>query len=574
MTRFGHLADIHAGHRQYGVKAREEDMTLSFFQALKEQAEAGAEAILLPGDLFDDRDLRPEVLAEVEAALREGAADVPVIVTRGNHDENLTPRDFTWLEYLDQKGLITLLEANLNPSTPVEMFPASPESESPAVSVDDGRHNQPGYIDLQTEGDRGPIRVFGLQYRGGYIDTALEQAGEAVTEINEQAPTPAMTVLMAHFGLADEVPDLGARVSDTALNPVREAIDYLALGHIHKQYERNWAFNPGSIEAHDAREAQWEGHGYYLVDVGDAVGESIDDPTNTTSADVPFRASHHLSKRRPFHRLTVDISEAGTFDGVEALFEEVIRDEADAIEETCQQEPFSRSNGQPRVPVLDVRLQGTLQFERRDLDTDQLTEIAEGIVDPLYVHLTDHTDTIAIQELMDGVDEDAVFDGDGTLNIEAVEEQVFETIVTESPYAEESAAVVSMLREVRKGMSDDDAENPVAGVVDMVTETRRAAFPDGVDADLEVDLDITVPTSPVEEARGDVEIDQASDEETAPEGVGTDHDRGESEELAAGDSTPETDSGDPSAPHEHDDQPADPEEETNSRESTRTLEDF
>jgi exonuclease SbcD len=513
MARFGHLADIHAGHRQYGVKAREEDMANSFYQSLKEQVEAGAEAILLPGDLFDDRDLRPEVLADVEGALREGAGEVPVIVTRGNHDENLTPRDFTWLEYLDQKGLITLLEANLGADMPVEMFPAAEASESPPVAFDHDRHKHPGYIDLPTDGDGGPIRIFGLQYRGGYIDTALEEAGEAITAINEQAPTPSMTVLMAHFGLSDEVPDLGARVSDAALTPVREAVDYLALGHIHKQYERNWAFNPGSVEAHDSREAQWDGHGYYLVDVGDADGEAIDEPTNTTTAGVPFAATHHLSKRRPFHRLNVDISEAGTFDGVEALFREAVRDEADTIETTCQQEPFTRTNGQRRAPVLDVRLQGTLQFERRDLDTNRLAELAEDVIDVLYVHLTDHTDTVAIQELMDGVDEEAVFDGDGTLNIDAVEEQVFETIVAESPYAEESEAVVSMLRDARKEMDDDDVENPVAGVLEIVTETRRNAFDDGVDADLDVDMGITVPPSPVEQAQA-AEADDADETES------------------------------------------------------------
>jgi exonuclease SbcD len=521
MTRFGHLADIHAGHRQYGVKAREEDMANSFYQSLRDQVKAGAEAILLPGDLFDDRDLRPEVLADVEGALRSGAGDVPVIVTRGNHDENLTPRDFTWLEYLDQKGLITLLEANLGVETSVEMFPAAPESESPPVVFDSERHDHPGYIDLPTSGEGGPIRVFGLQYRGGYIDTALEEAGEAIAAINEEAPTPSMTVLMAHFGLSDEVPDLGARVSDAALNPVREAVDYLALGHIHKQYERDWAFNPGSVEAHDSREAQWDGHGYYLVDVGDVSGEPIDDPTNTTAADIPFAATHHLSKRRPFHRINVDISEAGTFDGVEALFQNAIREEVDAIEETCQQEPFTTSDGQRRAPVLDIRLQGTLQFERRDLDTDRLTELAEDLVDVLYVHLTDHTDTVAIQELMDGVDEEAVFDGDGTLNIDAVEEQVFETIVAESPYAEESGAVVSMLRDARKEMEDEDAENPVAGVLDIVTETRRDAFDGGVDADLDVGMGITVPPSPVEQAQEDEEDETDAAASEAVEADGT-----------------------------------------------------
>jgi exonuclease SbcD len=543
--RFGHLADVHAGHRQYGVKAREEDMTNTLYLTLSEQVSAGAEAILLPGDLFDDRDLRPDVLASVEGALEKATSDVPVIVTRGNHDENLTPRDFTWLEYLDQKGHLTLLEAKLNAEVPVEMFPAAPDADNPVVSVAESESDHPGYIDLPTEGDKGPVRVFGLQYRGGYIDTALEEAGEAIATINEQAPTPSMTVLMAHFGMSDEVPDLGGRVSDAALNPVRDEVDYLALGHIHKQYARDWAFNPGSPEVHSTGEAQWDdAHGHYLVDVGSGPDGMVTNPTSTTAAGVPFRATHHLSKRRPFHRIDIDISDVGTFDGLASLFEAQIRDEIDAIEAACEPERFRMRSGNRRAPVLDVRLQGTLQFERRDLDTDHLTEIVHENVDVLYVQLTDHTETVAIQELMDGVDEEAVFDGDGTLNIEAVEGQVFETIVNESPYSDETDSVVSLLRDVRREMSAEDTDNAIETVSTLVSETRREAFASGVDDDLDIDVDVDIPPSPVEQA----EQDDAESSDTD----GTESDStGDTADGANDDSAepvPEPDGGTSSAP--------------------------
>jgi len=99
MLTLTHIADTHLGHRQYGLKQREDDMVSTTRAAFQEMIKKrGTDAILLPGDLFHSRDLRPKILHQIEQELERIPDDVPVLVSRGNHDENLTPRDVTMVE--------------------------------------------------------------------------------------------------------------------------------------------------------------------------------------------------------------------------------------------------------------------------------------------------------------------------------------------------------------------------------------------------------------------------------------------------------------------------------------------
>ena len=92
MLTLTHIADTHLGHRQYGVKQREDDMMSTLRTALDEMiTEHDTDAILLPGDLFHSRDLRPKILHQTEQELARVPDDVPVLVSYGNQDENLTP---------------------------------------------------------------------------------------------------------------------------------------------------------------------------------------------------------------------------------------------------------------------------------------------------------------------------------------------------------------------------------------------------------------------------------------------------------------------------------------------------
>ncbi|MFC4540796.1 exonuclease SbcCD subunit D [Halosolutus amylolyticus] len=469
MLTFGHIADTHLGHRQYGLNQREDDMVSSTRTAFQEMVEKReTEAIVLPGDLFHSRDLRPKVLHQTEQELDQIPDDVPVLASRGNHDENLTPRDVTWLNYLHQRGQVVFLKADLDADPDTARFePYDPE--------DPGEYA--GFYDLNREEFDGPVRVFGLQWRGAKTGKALQQVANGIQAANEEYGEPAFTVLLAHFGMEDEVPTLGGTVTHTELRGVKEVVDYLALGHIHKRYEAgDWIYNPGSPEAHNTREGRddWE-HGYYSVNLSpDASG---------SDESVNYEVAHHESKRRPYYRIEFDVTPHESPGELESAFQEHVQGEQSAVKEYCGQSKYT-ARGEPRDPILDLRFTGTLQFSRGDFRTDELAAYAEETCEALYVQVNTGIRTANVQQLISEIDEGEVFK-DGQLNTAALEDSVFETIAQESMYAENASDVADVLGDAHQMAQ---AEEAVEDIQDSVSSARRDLFPELAD-DVVLDID-------------------------------------------------------------------------------------
>ena len=446
--QIAHAADIHLGHRQYGLKQRETDARLSFQHFLSQAQERNTDAILIPGDLFDSRDIRPQTLQQTEALLKD--VDQPVVVSPGNHDENMSRRrDLTWLEYLNNKGLITLLSANLS---------GDRAAFAPTDSADP-RQEGGGYVDF--ERDEELVRCFGLQYRGAYIERDLPNVADGIQMVNRSEGEPDTTILLAHFGVDDAVPDLGANVARAVLTDLEDLVDYIALGHIHKQFESGTvAHNPGSLEAFDIQEGRWDdSHGYYIYDT---TGDS---------------AEHHLSKRRPYHTLNFDVTGYRTFEGLRADFEDELEDAQPNVENVCQRAIHRDGRGNRREPIINVRFEGTLLLDHTTFDVETLTDLAEDELDALYVQPTNHTERKAVQELLGDLKRDEAFNPDGTVNTDALQERVFTTLAAESRYSAQSEKVAKTLDHVEELVNED--EQSVAEVADYLRERRRELFPEG-----------------------------------------------------------------------------------------------
>jgi DNA repair exonuclease SbcCD nuclease subunit len=473
--KFLHTADIHLGHRQYNVTTREQDMLSTFQQTLREAVQEGVDAVLLPGDLFDSRNVRPAVLQAAEQALDIIPDDVPVLVSPGNHDQNLSRRQMTWLEYLHRKDVITLLQS-ATPAVSRDDRPIEELYPSPAMA-DAGRGTGiggtvPGYYEFSVDDLDGPVRVFGLEYRGGYIDTSLEDTATAIEAINDREGTAAATILLAHFGVAEEAPDLGASVKVSTMQPIQDLVDYLALGHIHKPYagpdQGTWFFNPGSIEAHDTREAQWD-LGYIIGEV-QPVGEET---------DAEIVDEHYSSKRRPFYRFSFEVEIYDTWAELVDGYEAAIEDELPAIEAHCSDQRFTDSEGHPRDPVIDLRVTGELQFDRRDLDTEILEEIISEATDAVYVQSQDNVTTPTVLDQVD-VEEETVFTSDGRLRTDMLEGGVFEQVANTTSYESNTEAFAETLAEAKELVVEEDASREV--VADRLQQRRREAFEGGVGA--------------------------------------------------------------------------------------------
>jgi exonuclease SbcD len=469
MVTLTHIADTHLGHRQYGLKQREDDMVSTLRSALQEMVnERDADAILLPGDLFHSRDLRPKILHQIERELARVPDDVPVLVSRGNHDENLTPRDVTWLNYLHQRGHIVFLQAELGRDPETAWFEPY-DVEEPGQSA--------GFYDIDVDGVDGPVRVFGLQWRGAKTGQAVQQAASGIREINEMHEKPAFTVLLAHFGIEDEVPTLGGTMTHADLRDLKGCVDYLALGHIHKRYESgDWIYNPGSPEAHNTREGQpdWE-HGYYEL--------TLDPGTAADGDSAGFEVAHHATKRRPYYRVTFDVTPHDSPGELETAFKEHAQDEQSGMAEYCEREAFT-AGGDPRDPIIDLRFTGTLQFSRGDLRTDKLADWLEDAWEALYVQVNTGIRTANVQQLISEIDEEDVFT-DGQLNTAVLEDRVFETIAEESQYAAEAEEVADVLGSAHQMAQGGEA---VEDIQESVSTARRDFFPDLTD-DVVLDID-------------------------------------------------------------------------------------
>ena len=342
--------------------------------------------------------------------------------------------------------------------------------------------------------------MFGLQWRGAKTGQALQQVANGIRETNEMHGQPAVTVLLAHFGMEDEVPTLGGTVTHAELRDVKKQVDYLALGHIHKRYEAaDWIHNPGSPEAHNTREGRddWE-HGYYSITL------DTDAPVSDSAA-VEFDVAHHPTKRRPYYRVEFDVTPHESPGELETAFKEHARDEQSAMTEYCSQDRFT-ANGEPRAPIVDLRFTGTLQFSRGDFRTDELSAWLEEAWDALYVQVNMGIRTANIQQLLSEIDEEDVFK-DGKLNTAVLEDQVFETIAKESMYAEHASDVADVLGNTHQMAQTEEA---VEDIQESISSSRRDLFPDLADG-----VVLNIDEDPFADGEGDREgSDEAADSES------------------------------------------------------------
>lgn len=284
---------------------------------------------------------------------------------------------------------------------------------------------------------------------------------EGIESVNESAGEPAATVVLGHFGVDDAVPDLGATVSYAALEPLLDAAEYVALGHIHKQYEIENVYNPGSLEAFTVQEGRWDdAHGYYLAETTD------------------WTVEHRASKRRPYYTMTFDVSGYRTFDDLRTAFAEAVAEKQAAVESVCGKSRFQTGDGGRRDPIVNLRLTGTLLLDHAAFDVDELREIIADELEALYVQPTDNTERKAVQELLGDIEREEAFESDGTVNTDALQERVFTTLADESRYSEQADAVATTLDELEHLVTEDNAGTSQAA--EYLRDRRRELFPDGV----------------------------------------------------------------------------------------------
>lgn len=324
MPRFLHVADVHLGYTKYDSPERTKDFFHAFSDALERYAiEPQVDFVLIVGDLFEHRQVLPAILNQAQLCLNQlRASGIPVLAIEGNHDYCSYGTNTSWLRYLASWDLLILLEPDENE----QLVPWDPDTK------------RGGYIDL----DCG-VRVIGSRWYGAAAPQAIQALAPQVKQL---PPGPDHTVMMFHHGLEGHVSRYSGALRYQDFAPLLTAgVDYLALGHIHRSYTaESWIFNPGSIEANSVIENQDQNpRGVFLV--------------NLTKKGIKAELKSDYYQR-PIVRLNLKADPKQTA----AELEEA----AIATLETAY------NQGKTEEAIVELQIQGTIGFERSDLNVKEL----------------------------------------------------------------------------------------------------------------------------------------------------------------------------------------------------------
>ena len=239
--KFIHCSDLHLGRQRLGGKLPDSDLQAAFQYIVNFTLEQQADALLIAGDIFDSPNILPPCLQQAtECLIPLQQAGVPVFAIEGNHDRATISGDTpTWVRYLNDIGLLHLLTIPFNALGPV-------------IKPWDPQRREGSYLDFKG------IRLVGAGYLGaGTIKRAKLIAEQMVSW--QQESLPGAVIMLLHAG-PDYMVQEGGGFAKESLEFLRESVDYLALGHIHKPmvYE-GWAINPGSPEHIRLEESRYDG---------------------------------------------------------------------------------------------------------------------------------------------------------------------------------------------------------------------------------------------------------------------------------------------------------------------------
>ncbi|PTD94678.1 hypothetical protein C9439_01350 [archaeon SCG-AAA382B04] len=309
---FVHTADLHLGYQQYGLVERFRDYGDVFAEVADYAIQKDVDFFLISGDIFDDRNINAMTFSQSYEVLEDLVKnDVKVFAIEGNHDKAYYNEGMSWLEALDYQGLLDLIKINSN-----------------------------DYLDIlgdfrELEINGSLIRVFGVKYVGARTKELIPKIKKEINLVNRKRENADFCILMMHFGLDDQTEaNLGEGYSYDKLLPLKDVVDYLALGHYHIAYEvKEWVFNPGSLEAMKMDEVGYPSGFWYFENNQSELLE--------------------VDSKRPFVNIRIDLENHASPGSV-----------LSNVEKEVEKVDFQDFN---KKPVVNLVFEGNLRFKRSEL---------------------------------------------------------------------------------------------------------------------------------------------------------------------------------------------------------------
>ena len=232
-----HCSDLHLGKRFSGnkdyVKKRYMDFFNAFATFIDKVEEIKPDVCLIAGDIFDKKEINPDILSKTEYLLKKLKDNVKkdIIAIEGNHDNSRILEE-SWLEYLQEQNILKVFYYNKD------------FEEKNYLKIDD-------------------INFYPVGYPGFMID-------EALTKLSEKLNPQEKNIVVVHTGISGNTDTLPGLVSTSILDLFKDKAIYIAGGHIHSfttyPKEKPYFFVSGSLEFSNVQNEKSDRKGFILFD--------------------------------------------------------------------------------------------------------------------------------------------------------------------------------------------------------------------------------------------------------------------------------------------------------------------
>ena len=232
-----HCSDLHLGKRFSGNKDYVKKRYMDFFNAfavfVDRVEEIKPDVCLIAGDIFDKREINPDILSKTEYLFKRLKNNVKkeIIAIEGNHDNSRILEE-SWLEYLQEQNILKVFYYNKD------------FEEKNYLKIDD-------------------INFYPVGYPGFMIN-------EALTKLSEKLNPQEKNIVLVHTGISRSTNTLPGLVSTSILDLFKDKAIYIAGGHIHSfttyPKEKPYFFVSGSLEFSNIQNEKSDKKGFILFD--------------------------------------------------------------------------------------------------------------------------------------------------------------------------------------------------------------------------------------------------------------------------------------------------------------------
>ena len=334
-----HCSDLHLGKRFSGNKDYVKKRYMDFFNAfavfIDKVEEIKPDVCLIAGDIFDKREINPDILSKTEYLFKRLKNNVKkeIIAIEGNHDNSRILEE-SWLEYLQEQNILKVFYYNRD------------FDEKNYLKIDD-------------------INFYPVGYPGFMID-------EALTKLSEKLNPQEKNIVIVHTGISGSINTLPGLVSTSILDLFKDKAIYIAGGHIHSfttyPKEKPYFFVSGSLEFSNVQNEKSDKKGFILFDT-DTLNYEFIELEHRKRIKKDFSYSNFSNLENEFENFVKELN----LTGEEILVISVSLNNNDYIN-TENLENIAKKNGALKTHILikNILNIGASQENNSDLSINEL----------------------------------------------------------------------------------------------------------------------------------------------------------------------------------------------------------